>query len=97
LAPDNEVKNWTTNEELYHKGRPTRKARLLYVCRNINNESLEEFVNKDVAATLSFIDVFQDCTHSITPNYSSSQLLAIKCKAESTIKFLLAIHFSNNE
>jgi hypothetical protein len=97
LAPDNEVKNWTTNEELYHNGRPTRKARLLYVCRNINNHSLEEFVNKDVAATLSFIDVFQDCTHSITPNYSSSQLLAIRCKAESTIKFLLAIHFSNNE
>ena len=97
LAPDNEVRQWSSLEEYYHNGRPTRRARLLYVCRNINNDSFEEFVNKDVAATLAFIDVFQDCTHNVKPIYSSSQLLAIKCKAESTIKFLLAIHFSNNE
>src|SRR5258705_4205619 len=38
LAPDNEIKNWATDNTFFdEKGRPTRKARLLYICRNITD------------------------------------------------------------
>lgn len=93
LSPEEEVKNWIKDESLLHNGRPTRRARLLYVCRNINNYPFEDFVEKDVNSTLAVIDMFQEGTHKISSNFSEKQLLALKCKAECTIKFLLQIHF----
>ena len=96
LAPDNEVKNWTEEEVFFHNGRPTRKARLLYMCRNISNDPFNKFVSKDVEATLAFIDIFQKGTHELSPYFSPNQLITIKSKAESTLKFLLEIHFNTN-
>ena len=78
------------------KGRPTRKARLLFICRNINNASFTTFVKKDVEATIAFIDIFQKGTHDIDPVFSPNHLMTIKSKAESTLKFLLEIHFNAN-
>lgn len=93
LSPDEEVKKWIKDEILLHNRRPTRRARLLYVCRNINNYPFEDFVEKDVDSTLAVIDMFQEGTHKISSNFSEKQLLALKCKAECTLKFLLQIHF----
>lgn len=96
LAPDDAIKKWSTDSTNYFEGRPTRKARLLFICRNINNDAFETFVAKDVAATLAFIDIFQKGTHDIDPIFSPNQLSTIKSKAESTLKFLLEIHFNIN-
>ena len=93
ISPDTEVKNWISDENLLHNGRPTRRARLLYVCRNINNYPFGDFVEKDVDSTLAVIDMFQEGTHKIASKFSEKQLLALKCKAECTLKFLLQIHF----
>jgi hypothetical protein len=54
LAPDNEVFKWTSKPELFHNNRPTREARLLFICRNINDAPLSRFVKDDVRAYLSF-------------------------------------------
>jgi hypothetical protein len=96
LAPDDAIKKWTAEHTLYHEGRPTRKARLLFICRNINNASFTTFVKKDVEATIAFIDIFQKGTHDIDPVFSPNHLMTIKSKAESTLKFLLEIHFNAN-
>lgn len=96
LAPDEAIKKWTSDVSYYHEGRPTRKARLLYICRNINNEPFNIFVKKDVEATIAFIDIFQKGTHDIDPFFSPNHLVTIKSKAESTLKFLLEIHFTTN-
>jgi hypothetical protein len=96
LAPDDAIKIWTTDPNHYHEGRPTRKARLLYICRNINNDPFNTFVKKDVEATIAFIEIFQKGTHDIDPIFSPNQLVTIKSKAESTLKFLLEIHFTTN-
>jgi len=96
LAPDDEVKIWTTDESFYHDGKPTRKARLHYICRNISNEPFNVFVEKDIQSTLELINVFQGGTHSIESGITPQQLIAIKSKAESALKFLLEIEFKAN-
>jgi len=94
IAPDDEIKKWTTNPTEHIKdGKPTRRARLLYICRNINDEHFKHFVEKDIDMMLKFIDLFQEGTHSIVSKTTEKQLIAIKCKAESAIKYLLQIHF----
>lgn len=96
LAPDEAIKKWSTDLTHYYEGRPTRKARLLYICRNINNGPFNAFVKKDVDATIAFIDIFQKGTHDIDPVFSPNHLVTIKSKAENTLKFLLEIHFNTN-
>lgn len=96
LAPDEAIKKWKSDPTYYHDGRPTRKARLLYICRNINNDLFNTFVKKDVDATIAFIDIFQKGTHDIDPVFSPNHLVTIKSKAENTLKFLLEIHFTTN-
>ena len=96
LAPDDAIKKWSTDPTYFHEGRPTRKARLLFICRNINNGPFNIFVKKDVDATIAFIDIFQKGTHDIDPMFTPNQLLTIKSKAENTLKFLLEIHFTAN-
>lgn len=95
LAPDKEIVNWSSNPKNFDKGRPTRKARLSYIYRNISNDEFHNFVNSDVETTLSFINIFQKGTHNINNTYNENQLLAIKSKAEATLKFLLDIHFNS--
>jgi len=96
LAPDDQITKWTSDESFYHEGKPTRKARLHYICRNISNKPFNKFVEKDIQATIEFISIFQDGTHSIESNFTPQQLVAIKSKAETTLKFLLEIEFSTN-
>lgn len=96
LAPDDAIKKWNSDPSYYHEGRPTRKARLLFICRNINNDPFNTFVKKDVDATIAFIDIFQKGTHDIDPIFSPNHLVTIKSKAENTLKFLLEIHFTTN-
>lgn len=96
LAPDDRVKDWTKDEAFFNQGRPTRKARLHYICRNISNKPFDKFVEMDVLATLEIINLFQEGTHSIQSNFTQAQLIAMKSKAETTLKFLLEIEFSTN-
>lgn len=96
LAPDDEIKEWTSEPANFHEGRPTRRARLLFICRNINSEPFNTFVKKDVDATIAFIEIFQKGTHDIDPVFSPNHLMTIKSKAENTLKFLLEIHFTAN-
>lgn len=96
LAPDEQIKKWSNDSSLYDKGKPTRKARLLFICRNISNDPLSKFVEKDVSATVEFLRLFQEGTHAITASFSEHQLIALKARAESTLKFLLEIDFKTS-
>lgn len=96
LAPDKEITSWSKCADDFHNGRPTRKARMSFICRNISDEPFRKFIDKDIEATLAFIDLFQRGTHSIDPTFSDNHLITIKCKAETTLRFLLEIHFTTN-
>jgi hypothetical protein len=91
LAPDDEVKKWSNLPEYFDKGKPTRKVRLLYICRNLNHDSFSEFVEKDIASVLAFLQLFQQGTHEMASRYTDLQLTIMLLRMETTIRFLLEI------
>jgi len=91
LAPEEHVRKWTTNSEFFHDNRPTRRARLLYICRNINCDPLIRFVEDDVCAALSFVDSLNAETHVIKSKLTTAQLSAIVSRIESLLLFLLQL------
>lgn len=96
LASDTDVKTWTNDPVHFFNGRPTRKTRLLYIFRNINDKLFADFLQKDIETTIALIDIFQKGTHSVNSSFTEYQLIAIKSKSESTLKFLLELHFKIN-
>jgi hypothetical protein len=91
LAPDNKVKAWSGAPEHYDKGRPTRRARLLYICRALNQEPFSTFLEKDIDAGLEFLKLFQRGTHEVVTKYTDIQLRAMLVRMESLLRFLLEI------
>lgn len=89
LAPNDKVKKWTNNPDHYHNGRPTRRARLLYISRDYNNERFQDFLDADVKSVLAFIDLFQGLTHSIKSSFSEQQLKGMLIKMRGTLHFIL--------
>lgn len=89
IAPDNEVSKWTSKPSNYHEGRPTREARLLFVCRDINHGPFEQFVNKDVESHIKFIRLFQRGTHEININFTDQQIKTLIVRTEALARFLL--------
>jgi len=89
LSPDDEIKTWSNLPEHFHNNRPTRRARLLYICRGINYGHFSTFLEKDIDAILASIDIFQEGTHAIDATLTRSQLEALKNRAESSIRLLI--------
>lgn len=91
LAPDDGVRLWAPSSEYFHEGRPTRRARLLYICRDINEGALTKFVQDDVSATLSFLDALNAGTHVLESSLSPTQLNSAVARMESLLVFLLGL------
>lgn len=91
LAPDNEIQEWSSSPEHYSKGRPTRKARLLYICRHINQKPLVTFVEKDIDAAVEFMKLFQRGTHAVDALYTPAQLTALEVRMDSTLRFIFEV------
>lgn len=95
LAPDHEINLWSTSPKHFDNGKPTRRARLLYVCRALNQNVFSEFVEKDIVSLLAFLQLFQQGTHEVTTQFSDLQLRMMLLRMESAILFLLEIWVSN--
>lgn len=91
IAPDEAVSGWTSDPKHFHNGRPTRAARLLFACRNINNGPFVSFVKSDVKAHLSFIDVFQEGTHKPDSSFTEEQMEVLIVRTETFLRFLLTV------
>jgi hypothetical protein len=91
LSPDDEIKAWSNSLDYYHNNRPTRRGRLLFICRNINHNQFSDLLKKDIDALLAYVDVFQEGTHAIDSQLTKTQLDLLMLKAESTIRFLIRI------
>ena len=90
LAPDDAVLIWVQDSSLLHNEKPTRKARILYVCRNLNFDPLATFVRKDTTAILALFDVLQRI-HELQPELTDDQLHAIHLRTGSWLTYLLKI------
>lgn len=89
LSPDDAVKKWSTSNDDFHNSRPTRRARLKYICREINQASFEKFVEADIDALLELLSLFQGGTHELRPEYTDSQLKAMRVRMENALRFLI--------
>lgn len=91
LASDSDIKNWSTNEKDFHNKRPTRRARLLFICRDINSDPMTRFVEDDIRAALSFLDSLNAGTHVVKSKLTEYQLSSIVSRMESLLVFLLQL------
>jgi len=91
LAPDDEIKVWSSSPNHYDKGKPTRRARLLFISQGVNQEPFFEFVEKDIDAALAFLELFQRGTHEIASEYTDEQMRVMLIRMESLLRYLLEI------
>jgi hypothetical protein len=91
LSPDEEIKGWSQSPDDFANKRPTRKARLRYITRNINHGAFTKFVEKDIDATLAAIDIFQAGTHVANSKLTEVQISALLGRIEGFILFLFSI------
>jgi len=94
LAPDNLVTTWISGalnqKDLLHEGKPTRRARVLYVCRELNNDPLTDFLIHDTQALVKLIDLFNR-VHELNAGLTDEQLRAIFLRSDSWLLYILQI------
>lgn len=100
LAPDDLVAAWISGvvnqKELLHKGRPTRRARVLYICRDLNNEPLTDFLMHDTRALVKLVELFNR-VHELETELTDEQLRAILLKTDSWLMYILQISVGNTD
>ncbi|GIW80400.1 MAG: hypothetical protein KatS3mg105_2207 [Gemmatales bacterium] len=92
IAPDERVLAWIPRDrhDLLHKGRPTRKARVLYVCRKFNHAPLADFVDQDARALMALVEFFHR-VHELNPNLTDEQVRALLLRTDSWLMYILQI------
>jgi hypothetical protein len=91
LSPDNEIRGWSESPQDFSNNRPTRKARLRFISRNINHGAFTEFVEKDIEAMIAAINIFQAGTHVANSRLTEPQISALITRVEGIILFLFSM------
>lgn len=98
LAPDDLVAEWipgvSNQKDLLHDGKPTRRARVLYVCRELNNDPLTDFLMHDTRALVKMIELFNR-VHELEAALTDEQLRAILLRTDSWLMYILQISVGN--
>lgn len=92
IAPDDQVLAWVPQNEtdLLHEGRPTRRARVLYVCRDLNHAPLSDFVVQDTRALVKLVEFFNR-VHQLESELTDEQLRALLLRTDSWLTYILNI------
>ena len=92
LAPDEYVISWIPKRDknMLHEGLPTRRARILYICRNLNHEPLSDFIVQDTRALVNMIEFFNR-VHELESNLTDEQLHALLLRTDSWLTYILQI------
>lgn len=91
VAPDASIREWRNDSKYYHEGRPTRSARVLYVCRGLCTDTFSTFLDNDTKGLIDLIR-FLNRVHEINPNVTRAQLKALFLKTETWLLYLLQIN-----
>ena len=98
LAPDDLVAAWipgvSNQKDLLHDGKPTRRARVLYVCRDLNNDPLTDFLMHDTRTLVKMIELFNR-VHELETALTDEQLRAILIRTDSWLMYILQISSGN--
>ena len=92
LAPDDRLASWLSDKskELIHEGKPTRRARVLYICRYVNHEPLTDFLDTDTKALIEYVQ-FLNRVHQLDTGLSDRQLNALLLRTDSWLTFMVQI------
>lgn len=90
LAPDPDVKAWVTDASFLHEDKPTRRARVLYICRRIDHPPFSDFLAEDTRALVKMIEFFNH-VHDIDAELSDKQLEALILRTDSWLTYILRI------
>lgn len=92
MAPDESVLSWipANNGNWLHEGKPTRSARLRYLCREIEHGPMDDFVIADTKAMVKFIEILNRA-HQLEIKLSSQQLQALLHRTASFVTFIVPI------
>lgn len=88
LAPDDIVRKWTDDPKCYDKGRPTRKARLLYITRNHNNKPFVDFLIKDFENQMDLLNADE---HQKSQSYTEKELATLHALFLAMLGFVMQI------
>ena len=94
LAPDYLVTAWipgiASQKDLLHEGKPTRRARVLYIFQELNNDPLTEFLTHDTRAFVKLFELFNR-VHELETELTDEQLRTILLKSNSWLMYILQI------
>lgn len=93
LAPDDRVIQWIQEhgyQGYLENGRPTRRSKVLYICRNLNNDPLTKFIDVDTRALVKLMEFFNQ-VHNLNIELTDKQLRAIILKSDSWLMYILQI------
>lgn len=91
LAPDTEVSAWTQDSSHFHNGKPTRKARIQYLYKGVEEPSLRSFIAADIRTTLELFDVLSNGAHIVNLGASETGLSILLNRAEGFLLLLLRL------
>jgi hypothetical protein len=91
LAPDDAIRAWSEDPAHFHEGRPTRKARLLFLYGAIDSHSLRQFVEADVRAAIELVDFLNSATHVVSSELSSTALAVLIARVEGALLFIAKV------
>jgi len=97
LAPDAEVRSWTSDPAHFANGRPTRRARLLYIAHGCDSPALHDFIERDVDASLALLDVYQQGTHAVTSDLPVKLWWILQQRMSLTLTLLMQVASRHSE
>lgn len=93
LAPDEQVLDWIVgrgDDLLDRNGGPTKRARTRYICREIENDPLKDFVVFDIKSFVGMLN-FLHSLHKLKHGLTDVQLRTLLIRTDSYLMFLLQL------
>lgn len=89
-APDDVVVAADPSCDRTPQGTPSRRAKVRYLlaAKGLDSEEIEDFVEGDLDNVIELFKVFNDGTHGSAGKFSVRQLVALRGRVESAIRFL---------
>lgn len=93
LAPEKELLKWideNAEPQLLHDNKPTRRAKIMYLCRNCKDDTITKFVEHDINSFIKYFDVFNRL-HILNIDWDDRYIAVYFAKTLSFLFFILRI------
>jgi hypothetical protein len=91
LAPDSAIRAWSQDPSCYHEGRPTRRARVMYLYESIQSPALKKFIDADISLALELFNLLNKGTHVANLEIAEEQTAILLSRAEGVLLVLLKL------